>query len=81
MTLALGLKDVEILGTLGETEPVKLTLPAKPKLLRVIEDEAPPEPHTIVATWLALMVKSALTVTETVTECVRAPLTAFNVTV
>jgi len=53
---------------LGDREAVKLKLPEKPRLLSVIVDEAPPEPHTTVVTWLALIVKSAFTVTDTLTE-------------
>jgi hypothetical protein len=80
LTLALGLNEVDMLATLGEREAVKPTLPEKPKLVSVIVEEAPPEPHTKVETWLAFIVKSAFTVTEIVTECGIVPLTAFKVT-
>jgi hypothetical protein len=50
LTLALGLNEADMLATLGEREAVKLTLPEKPKLVSVIVDEAPPEPHTKVET-------------------------------
>ena len=80
LTLALGLNEVEIPSTLGDREAVRLKLPEKPRLLSVIVDEAPPEPHTTVVTWLELIVKSAFTVTDTLTECEMLPLTAFKVT-
>lgn len=66
MTLALGLKDVKMLGVLGETDALRITLPEKPRLLSVIVDDAPPEPHNTGPIGPALRVKSALTVNETV---------------
>ncbi len=65
----------------GETDAASETVPVNPMLPTVIVDVVEPPARTVAVVGLAVTVKSEVTVTVTVAECVVVPLVPVTVTV
>jgi hypothetical protein len=73
------LKDIEgPLATTGDTEAVIVTLPAKPKTLLTVTEEAPEEPATRDREGLLATMAKSTVFTVTRKKCFREPLVAVT---
>ena len=74
--------DIESPGAVGEENPVTLTVPVSPRLVKVtVKVVEPPATKLVGEGVLATIVKSAVTVTLTVVLCDTVPLVPTMLTV